>query len=285
MLTGITLMDYRERYSTRTFFFKRIQKTLIPFVFWSLIAWGYDTVSRGYVCFSPLYVLDGMLNAKFVRIYWFFIPLFAIYLSIPVLSLLPDKRKIFPYAIVYAFVTICVGNVLNDATGEKCMPAGLVTPISAGLLIYPLLGYMLHHSEQTKRLRRCIYLLGIIGFAVHFGVTTYCSPENTVTGVVKGYAKFPSVLQACAAFTFLKYNGERIVSVLRLSSLVNFLRPTIFGIYLIHIYFHFFSRDFMGIDIRNIIYRTLGAVAIFLSAAVVVRLLQCSRIVRIVLPK
>lgn len=33
MISGVTLMDYRERCSTREYFKKRIGKTVIPFVF------------------------------------------------------------------------------------------------------------------------------------------------------------------------------------------------------------------------------------------------------------
>ena len=33
MITGITLIDYRDRYSTKEFFKKRVKKTVIPFIF------------------------------------------------------------------------------------------------------------------------------------------------------------------------------------------------------------------------------------------------------------
>ena len=90
-------------------------------------------------------------------------------------------------------------------------------------------------------------------------------------------------------FVFLKYNGERIISALRLVSLVNFIRPATFGIYLLHMYFLYLTMSPRGLgsflNPSSILYRTVGAVVIFLLVAVVVRLLQWSRIVRIVLPK
>lgn len=36
MISGTTLLEYRSRYSTKTFFKKRFAKTGTPFVFWSL---------------------------------------------------------------------------------------------------------------------------------------------------------------------------------------------------------------------------------------------------------
>lgn len=37
MLTGATLLNYRKRYSTKTFYKKRLLRTFAPFVFWSIV--------------------------------------------------------------------------------------------------------------------------------------------------------------------------------------------------------------------------------------------------------
>lgn len=37
MITGATLIDYRERYDTKTFFKKRLLKVIIPLIIWSII--------------------------------------------------------------------------------------------------------------------------------------------------------------------------------------------------------------------------------------------------------
>ncbi|MBQ3865619.1 MAG: acyltransferase family protein, partial [Clostridia bacterium] len=36
MISGATLLDYRERYDTAAFLKKRALKTVVPFLFWSL---------------------------------------------------------------------------------------------------------------------------------------------------------------------------------------------------------------------------------------------------------
>ena len=41
MISGATLIDYSKRYSTKTFLKKRFSKTLIPFLFWSILALVY----------------------------------------------------------------------------------------------------------------------------------------------------------------------------------------------------------------------------------------------------
>lgn len=51
-------------------------------------------------------VVDGILNTRYVDIYWFFPALFSVYLCIPILSCIPEKyrKRIFGYAILVYFV-------------------------------------------------------------------------------------------------------------------------------------------------------------------------------------
>lgn len=37
MISGVTLIDYSKRYSTKDYFKKRIKKSVIPFILWSLL--------------------------------------------------------------------------------------------------------------------------------------------------------------------------------------------------------------------------------------------------------
>ena len=98
MLTGATLLDYPFRYDTRTFFIKRIKKTLIPFLFWSFVPFGLSFILPQYyhvnteISFENLY--NGIVNTEFAQTYWFFIPLFCIYLIIPLFAFVQQKKKI-----------------------------------------------------------------------------------------------------------------------------------------------------------------------------------------------
>lgn len=75
MLTGATLMDYRERYDTRTFFLKRFEKTVIPFFAWSFIAIAYR-MARGTFPWAsvvgPRSLWNYIISAGPQPIYWFF---------------------------------------------------------------------------------------------------------------------------------------------------------------------------------------------------------------------
>lgn len=117
MLSGATLIDYQERYDTKTFLMRRLERTVVPFLFWSFVAaiWrivitnehGLDWID------SPTKLIDVVLNYRGMSIYWFFPGLFAAYLAIPVISLLPKqvslgRRGIFTYMIGVSFLLSAV---------------------------------------------------------------------------------------------------------------------------------------------------------------------------------
>ena len=111
MLSGVTLIDYRERCTTKEYFIKRIKKTVIPFFAWSILGllfviW-FDGINS--VSLKPLDIINGIITCKYIHIYYFFMIIFGIYLAIPILgSVEKEKRKnIFLYCIV-AGITVNV---------------------------------------------------------------------------------------------------------------------------------------------------------------------------------
>ena len=101
MVSGCTLFDYQERYSTKEYFHKRFWRTVFPFLVWSLLAYANQTRiavrDGGTPDWNLMHIMDGILNIKYLQVYWFFIPLFSVYLSIPLLAGIKDKRSAFSY--------------------------------------------------------------------------------------------------------------------------------------------------------------------------------------------
>lgn len=99
MLSGANLMRFDDRYGIREFFKKRFKRTLVPFILWSII-WLGIVIADGNISIkelSLLYIFDGIINTKFQPIYWFFIPLFMIYLMMPMLTLCKDNKCLIKY--------------------------------------------------------------------------------------------------------------------------------------------------------------------------------------------
>ena len=111
MNTGITLIDYQDRYSTKEFFMKRIRKTFVPFVSWSLIGLCFKAVS-GSIDFNTTsfsQIFNSILAGRLINVYWFFPVLFCIYLCIPLFaSISKNKRNsVFTYL-------LCCGFIINN---------------------------------------------------------------------------------------------------------------------------------------------------------------------------
>lgn len=283
MITGCTLLDYRELYSTRTFFCKRFIKTVLPFVVWSLIAYLYRCVSQGVWCFSPYFVAKGILNCRFIDIYWFFILLFGIYLSIPVLALLPDKVRVFTYMSALAFCTSCLPDFISQATGSSFFPRNFSFPLCSGYLIYPLLGYVLHKADLRPAVRVLIYIAGAASAVAHCIVTITLSDYDGICLLFKNYRHCTTVFFAAAVFVAVKYRAAAILTLAPLRRLIEYVKPTTLGVYLTHIYLYWFC-GYVGVNTSSLLFRTVGTCFLFVVLAWSIRQVQKLRIGRVLLP-
>ena len=68
MLTGATLLGYRDKYDTKTFFSKRLRRVAVPFLAWSLIALVWK-VATGQMepPVGPRSLIDLVFNTKIIE--------------------------------------------------------------------------------------------------------------------------------------------------------------------------------------------------------------------------
>lgn len=117
MLSGATLMNYRRRYSTKVFLKRRFLKTGVPLVIWTVFFYVFYR-TRGTIAWTGWRAFsNSVINFSIVPVYWFFPPLFMVYLSLPVLSLLVQNRKILWYMTVLAFASCSVFPFVCTALG------------------------------------------------------------------------------------------------------------------------------------------------------------------------
>ena len=272
MISGATLMDYREKYSTKEYFVRRAIRVGIPFLAWKtgcVLALGHlpygHIVSRE----TAFIFLNELYNSSIIGVYWFFLPLFVIYLSIPFLSSVRDKRTNFGYVIAWSVLVMAAQlsiDFLKWKTGAGSSldlnMGKLSSVLSAYPLLYPLLGYWLATYEIPRKYRIAVYLLGIVGFLLHFGGTMLVtSPDGPISGMFKGYANLPAVLQAAGLFLFVKnIDFEKFPrAVLRLCA---FVKPYTFFVFLSHFYFILYVQQYPKV-FSSIYFRTFGSLLIF----------------------
>lgn len=284
MVSGCTLMDYGKRYSTAVYFKKRFWKTVFPFLAWSLLTcvnqMRLALRDGGIVDLNPVHIIDGILNNKYMEIYWFFIPLFAIYLSIPILTGIQDKLKAFSYASVLGLLLTSTMPLLAKLFSVP-YNTDLTPGIVSGYLFLAMLGYVLANREFKKTERISIYVLGLIGWAMHFFGTDWLSVPGNLDTTFKGYLNLPSVLQACGVFLFVKYH---IPSSEMFKKVITWLSGRTLGIYLIHFYTIILVTKVLRADTASLWWRTIGTVIVFVVSAGIVWVMQKMPLVKKIVP-
>ena len=289
MLSGATLMRYRDRYDTKTFFKKRVVRTFVPFLLWSIFiyivrfgitATPEEAAKFGLLDFWTLFMSNGIEG-----VYWFFFPLFALYLAYPALSLLANERKVLWYLAGTFFV---LQSIIPPVLGMLKLPwnPSISQPMVTTFVFYAILGYLASTEEFSKKTRLAIYSLGL--FAILFRYVYMALMSAQVGEVVKttsiDYGYFTGVLPALAAFVFFKqvdfssFNDRTIGVIAKVASCS-------FGVYLIH---RLFIHDLLAVVLKvpqtSIALRTIAPILIWFACVLIVLALKKVPVLRRVVP-
>lgn len=239
MLTGATLIRSSESFSFHVYAQKRFSRTVLPFIFWSFVGLIYDIFYLGSV--SPDLELANyvsmILNASIptTSVFWFFLPLFAIYLALPLLIYVDDekKKKVFGY-LIFAYLIL---NLIRNLFGffGISFPVDLQLIVMGGWLIYPILGWYLSNIELRDIQQRGIYLIGIISFLFTWVGTVISSYKaGSIVNVGSNLLDLPYIIISSSVFLFFKQRFARKSQSERGSKLLVSLSGLTFGVYLIH---------------------------------------------------
>ena len=257
MISGINLMTYRSRYSTWVFLKKRAVRTVLPWIFWSIVLF-FVYSQHGVISVEPYTIKQAIymiLNNKVDTVYWFFSSLFACYLSVPVFSLLKERRSILWYVVLLNFVFLSCLPVINKWISFSW---SLDIPVvsSTSNLIFFLLGYLLYTKPPTDKQRRFLYVLGILGLFFRFFYTLHFSVLNHVTDTtIKGYHVFHSVFYSVAVFLFLYHIEWEHVVPARMQNLIHELAANSFGVYLVHHAVMYVEKAITGLTNNDLAWR------------------------------
>lgn len=270
MITGITLLDYNQKYSEKEYAKKRITKTVIPFLIWSIIG----LIFRIFVIkeikttdLSFTYIFNGIFNTEIIGIFWFFKDLFLIYLIIPLLANIQQEKKVRLYS--NTIILLLVLNVILPFI-NNIFNLGLRLSMQVNLactnVLFVLIGYVLSKKELKKYARIIIYILGIIGLLVHIFVTQKLSYDaGTVIRTVKGYSNLPSIAYAVAIFVFVK----QIASKIKFQKIFCFLAKYTFGMYLMQYFIYTTIQKLTKWDTHAMLYR-LGMPFIVIAITIII---------------
>lgn len=285
MISGATLLKYRERYTTKQYFNKRIEKVVIPWLIWSFIVYIVHNKNLNLMNFA-----NKFINGKIETIYWFFPLIIYLYCIIPILSILTDKieyRKTMWYIVGFIFLfqsllqPVCkildinFPSVLNYMVGQN------------SYIIYLLLGYMLSTSKLSRGKKLGIYVVAIISLLFKYLYTMYVSIN---TGILNkdswGYTVFTGVFPAIAVFIFVKdINWEKILDKIKIDTkILTQLASCSFGVYLMHMLVKSKMVNLFNINTSSYFYRLIFPFILYIICVTIVFIIKKIPIVKKIVP-
>jgi len=287
MISGATLIDYRERYSTKTFMKKRIKKTVIPFLFWSLFGLIYMTIKypENPSNFGIIHIVSKLINTQIISIYWFFMPLFSVYMSIPIISLIPkeQRKEKFLYLVIISFITSSLIPFVCSLIDIQYNNS-LMVQFGNSYMIYVIVGYLIDNYEIPKKLRIFIYVFSFVGLGLHLFGTYYLSiNSNRIIDTFKGYNNVPCFIYSVGIFVFFKYFKVPLKLSTVFNRIINLSKYT-FGAYLMHFFIIDISLEVLKIDNRNIYFRVFAPFVIFIICIFIENIVKKVPLLRTVLP-
>ncbi len=285
MLSGATLLKYRERYNTKTFFKKRFIKVLIPWIIWSLITYIIKNKNLNILTF-----VNDFAYTKIEGIYWFFPLILYLYCLIPILSILTEKEEykktligIVIFIFIFKAIIVPIYRIIN-----KTIPSIFSYFLEpSGYIMFLILGYLLATTKLSKKKRIIIYFLGILSALIRYFYTYYFSiKEGAVNKDLFDYTSAISVFLAISVFVFIKYiDWKKIAEKLHItSSMISKISSCSFGVYLIHKLVKSKLTNILNLNIYSIWYRTIGAIILYLICVFIVYIIKKIPIIKNIVP-
>ena len=285
MITGTTLLEYRKKYDTKTFFKKRFMRTVIPFVFWSLFYLLRPVWMEGTPFPKAEDFRNALLNNQATNIFWFFYTLFAIYLCIPIFSLIAKKEnfRIVEYICLLSFLGTAVYPVVTrflfPVYGE------IVPPFVTGNMGYVFLGWLICHENYSKRKRTAIYIAGIAGALLLFFGTWYLAVREGYTDeFFMGYSSLACYPMSAAVMLFGKHvKWERIYRLIP-QTVVMKIASAGLGIYVVHLFFIMVGEKIHIFGVHVMYFTVIMPFLIYGISLAVVLLLKKIPVIRKIVP-
>ena len=291
MISGATLIDYSDRYDTKSFFKKRLKKTLIPWLFWSLAAAAVHAFAAKDLpadTYTPANLVAGIFCSKFIPIFWFFPPLFGLYLCMPLLTNTKksSRKSLFHYLIAAIFI---INALIPSLIKAAKLPEAFTISLGIGMdaFFYAIVGYYIANYKISKRNRIILYILGLISVAIAIVTTSIDShAAGAVAGMWRGLDKPTYMLYAPAIFVAIKQLVERFQLAKRQLAVrfFAFFSRYTFAIYLLHWFFLAFTEHYLHPNTNNPLYFIFASVAYIIGPCIVAFIVRKIPVVRALIP-
>ena len=289
MITGATLLSFYDRYGIKEYCKRRFNKTVIPYLFWSLVGILFCVYYEKSILpeeLSVVYIANKLLEGRCMSVYWFFIPLFNVYLCIPLFAAIDNAKRIhvLKYVTLISILFNSLFPFLINVFNLK-LSMNINVAIGSQYLVYVLLGYILQNTNLQSKGYRTIYFLGIMGLLLHIFGTYYSSIEaGRIVNTYKEYENVPCLMYSCAVFTLIKQGSTHLSNINWLKALIYKLANYTFPMYLLHQYIMIILRNVFLINRYSIVWRIGGVIPIACIVIIVTQVIRRVPIIKKILP-
>lgn len=243
MISGVLFLDNDKPLPLKKLLGRNIPRLAAAFVFWSAV-------------YALIHLLEGHALPEVLAAFvgghfhmWFLFMIAGLYLAAPLLRRITQSKEAMEYFLVACFlfgllfprcihllrclelpysITLLVDTVAADLDN-------LNVPFVHTYAFYFVLGFYLSRYEVSRPLRRIIWGLGVAGYLVTVGLTSWYS-RKTGSGSVEFYAggSLNVFCMTMAIFLLGKYRFSRLSPGETGKKWLKNLSKCTFGMYLVH---------------------------------------------------
>ena len=282
MLTGATLMEYRNKYSTKVFIKKRFHRAFLPFLFWSIVFMLFQLlilIRSGNMSLSLKDALEAFVtgNIPYTN-YWFFIPLFLLYVFLPFLSRivgslnLKSLLSLCGILFLFQFLIPTIYTLIGiDVTYN--LPIG-------GFFVYALLGYYLSKTswDENNSALYVVFFLAVLFLIIRYCLIYFPDEKLSIAFSYFGmYAFFPSIALFLLIKKLSRHTGKYVLYISW-----SFLAKKSYGVFLIHTFI--ISNLLRFIELKSVLFIPISIVSAYFGSVLIVHLMQSNRLMKYMVP-
>ncbi|MCK8616843.1 acyltransferase [Fructobacillus sp. M158] len=254
MNSGAMLINYRQKYDTKTFLVKRLKRVLVPLLFWSVVFYFVGTLNTTSLP-NVVFVTDHVSLQNFLKLFitdhinaafWFFYLIITLYILTPVFSVLAEKnRDVLFYIVILDFIFNFIFVFLNNNHFHLELPQ-YALPLSGQAYIgFYIMGYLIKSDYFTSKYLKCFRVAGYLSFILVVIISSLCFIiANPVIQRSIGYGGPLNFIYSVGFFIVVKewVENHSVFENVKLQKILSLFSSLSLGIYILH---PFFMKIFM----------------------------------------
>ena len=288
MVSGQSLLGYKNRYTTKVFFSKRLEKVIIPFAFW-LCAYTLWKYRHHMLPTSNLYdIIKGMISGEMAMYHlWFFYTLIGIYIMMPFIATIVSNisRKSLNFLILICVINNQVFPLIHKFIGINI---GISIPFANPFIDYILLGWVLSQNNLYNNTfyKWIIRILAIIACMMTAVLTYHLTVlKHIEESYFMNYETLTTLVVSIAVYLEVKaIDWNKYVLTKEHQYYLQLFANSTFGIYLIHIFVKYYAMKLFDFSEDSIIFMIIGPVVIYFISFFFVFLLKKVPIIKRLVP-